>query len=144
MYEGAIRVPFMVQWKGTIPSGQVYDKPVSSFDIFGTAAANSAAVTVPKQVEGVDLIPFVTGKNTASPHKTLFWRQGGKTAIRHGDWKLVRMGKRLGPGNTKWELYDLSNDIAEETNLAQSNPKRLAELVAIWDKMNGEMREPLF
>lgn len=144
MYEGAIRVPFMVQWKGTIPSGQVYDKPVSSLDIFGTAAANSAAVTAPKQVEGVDLIPFVTGKDSSSPHKTLFWRQGGKTAIRHGDWKLVRMGKRLGPGNAKWELYDLSNDIAEETNLAESNPKRLAELIAIWDKMNGEMQEPLF
>lgn len=144
MYEGAIRVPFMVQWKGTISSGQVYDKPVSSFDIFGTAAANSAAVTAPKQVEGVDLIPFVTGKDSGSPHKTLFWRQGGKTAIRHGDWKLVRMGKRLEPGNAKWELYDLSKDIAEESNLAESNPKRLAELIAIWDKMNGEMREPLF
>ena len=144
MYEGAIRVPFMVQWKGTIPSGQVYDKPVSSFDIFGTAAANIAAMKAPTQVEGVDLIPFITGKDTGNPHKTLFWRQGGKTAIRHGDWKLVRMGKKFEPGNAKWELYDLSKDVAEETNLSKSNPKRLAELIAIWDKINGEMRVPLF
>jgi arylsulfatase A-like enzyme len=144
MYEGAIRVPFMVQWKGTIPAGQVYHKPVASYDIYATAAANSTAVTAPKQVEGVDLIPFITQKNDGRPHKTLFWRQGGKTALRHGDWKLVRMGKRLGPGNAKWELYDLSKDISEKTNLAETHPERLAELVSIWEKWNGEMREPLF
>ncbi|MDF1861724.1 MAG: sulfatase [Verrucomicrobiales bacterium] len=144
MYEGAIRVPFMMQWKGEIPAGQVYDKPVSSFDIFATAAANSAGVTAPKQVEGVDLIPYLTGKNDGAPHETLFWRQGGKTALRHGDWKLVRMGKRLVAGKANWELYDLSKDISEENNLAKSNPERLAELVEIWEKMNGEMSEPLF
>jgi len=144
MYEGAIRVPFMMQWKGEIPSGQVYDKPVSSFDIFATAAANSAGVTAPKQVEGVDLIPYLIGKNDGVPHETLFWRQGGKTALRHGDWKLVRMGKRLVAGKANWELYDLSKDISEENNLAASEPERLAELVEIWEKQNSEMSEPLF
>jgi hypothetical protein len=54
------------------------------------------------------------------------------------------MGKRFGPGKAKWELYDLSKDISEETNVANTQPARLAELVAIWEKMNGEMREPLF
>ena len=144
MYEGGLRVPFMMQWKGTIPSGQIYEKPVSSFDIYATAAANSESVTAPKQIEGVDLIPFVTGKNPGTPHETLFWRQGGKTAIRHGDWKLVRMGKRLTPGKAKWELYDLSKDISEETNLAEANPETLAELVSLWENMNSEMRDPLF
>ena len=48
------------------------------------------------------------------------------------------------PGMAKWELYDLSKDISEETNLAGTHPERLAELVEIWEKMNGEMREPLF
>jgi len=144
MYEGAIRVPFMMQWKGEIPSGQVYDRPVSSFDIFATAAANSAGVTAPEQVEGVDLIPYLTGKNDGTPHETLFWRQGGKTALRHGDWKLVRMGKRLVAGKANWELYDLSKDISEENNLAAAEPERLAELVEIWEKQNSEMSEPLF
>ncbi|TWT81341.1 Arylsulfatase [Planctomycetes bacterium CA13] len=144
MYEGGLRVPFMMQWKGTIPSGQIYEKPVSSFDIYATAAASSEGVTAPKQIEGVDLIPFVTGKNSSTPHKTLFWRQGGKTAIRHGDWKLVRMGKRFEPGKAKWELYDLSKDISEEINLAKSHPERLVELVKLWEQMNGEMVEPLF
>ncbi len=144
MYEGALRVPFMMQWKGTVPAGQVYDKPVSSFDIFATAAANSAAVTAPKQVEGVDLIPFLTGKDNGRPHETLFWRQGGKSGLRHGDWKLVRMGKKTTVGRAQWELYDLSKDISEENNLAAANPERLAELVEIWEGMNGEMSEPLF
>ena len=144
MYEGAIRVPFMMQWKGEIPSGQVYEKPVTSFDIFATAAANSAGVTAPRQVEGVDLIPYLTGKNNGVPHETLFWRQGGKTALRHGDWKLVRMGKRLVAGQANWELYDLSEDLSEENNLAASQPERLAKLIEIWETHNSEMSEPLF
>ena len=144
LYEGGVRIPFMMQWKGTIAPGQVYTKPVSSFDIYATAAANSEGVTAPKQVEGVDLIPFVTGKVTGTPHETLFWRQGGKAGLRHGDWKAVRMGGRKSPGKAKWELYDLSKDLSETTNLASSNPRRLAELVALWEKMNGEMSEPLF
>ena len=144
MYEGGLRVPFMVQWKGTIPAGQVYKKPVSSFDIYATAVANSEGVTAPKQIEGVDLVPFLTGKDTGTPHETLFWRQGGKAGLRHGDWKLVRMGGRKAVGKARWELYDLSKDLSEETNLAKSNPERLAELVALWEKMNGEMSEPLF
>ena len=143
MYEGAIRVPFMVQWKGRLPAGRVYDKPVSSMDIFATASAIAGAKT-PKQVEGVDLIPFLTGKDNGRPHQTLYWRQGGKTALRHGDWKLVRMGKRFESGNAKWELYDLSKDISEENNLATSHPERLTELVELWEKMNGEMSERLF
>ncbi len=144
MYEGALRVPFMMQWKGTIPAGQTYEKPVSSFDIYATAAANSEGVIVPELVEGVDLVPFVTGKKKSVPHETLFWRQGGKSGLRHGDWKIVRMGGRKSPGKSPWELYDLSKDLSEETNLAQSDPERLTELVERWEKMNGEMAEPLF
>ena len=143
MYEGAIRVPFMVQWKGKLPSGKVYGKPVSSMDIFATAAAIAGAKT-PRQVEGVDLVPFLTGKDNGRPHQTLYWRQGGKTALRHGDWKLLRMGKRLDPGNARWELYDLSKDISEKQNLATSHPERLSELIERWQKMNAEMSDRLF
>jgi len=144
IYEGGLRVPFMMQWKGKIPAGQTYEKPVSSFDIYATAAANSEGVIAPEVVEGVDLVPFVTGKKTGPPHETLFWRQGGRYGLRHGDWKLVRMGGWRERGNAKWELYDLSKDLSEKTNLAKSKPERLTELVELWEKMNGEMAEPLF
>jgi len=143
MHEGGLRVPFMVQWKGTLPAGKVYEKPVTSLDIYATAAANAKA-TAPKNIEGVDLVPYLTGRNSGRPHETLFWRQGGKAGLRHGDWKLVRMGGRRDVGKAKWELYDLSNDLSEENNLANKNPARLNELVAIWEKMNGEMKEPMF
>lgn len=143
MYEGAIRVPFMVQWKGKLPSGSVYGNPVSSMDIFATAS-EVAGAKMSKQVEGVSLLPFITGKNKSRPHETLFWRQGGKTALRHGDWKLVRMGRRLNFGQAQWELYDLSKDISEATNLAETNPERVTQLRAIWEKMNSEMVDPLF
>ena len=144
MYEGGVRVPFVMQWKGTIPPGQVYENPISSFDIFATAAANAEHVTAPKQLEGADLIPYLTGEKEGRPHETLYWRQGGKAGLRHGDWKIVRMGKRNEFGKSKWELYDLSKDISEENNLAQSNPERLKELIRIWETMNDEMSEPLF
>ena len=143
MHEGGLRVPFMVQWKGTLPAGKVYEKPVTSLDIYATAAANAKA-TAPENIEGVDLLPYLTGRKPGRPHETLFWRQGGKAGLRHGDWKLVRMGGRRTVGNANWELYDLSNDLSEENNLAKKNPERLTELVAIWEKMNGEMQEPMF
>jgi len=138
MYEGALRVPFMVQWKGKLPAGKVYDKPVSSMDIFATASAVAGAKT-PKQVDGVDLIPYLTGENDGRPHETLFWRQGKRYGLRHGDWKLLQMR-----GRAKWELYDLSKDMSETTDLAKEHPERLGELIALWEKTNGQMRAPLF
>ena len=141
MYEGGLRVPFMVQWKGQIPAGKVYDLPVSSMDIFPTACGIAYAY-VGKKIDGVDLLPFLKSDNETRPHETLFWRQGARTAIRHGDWKLVRMGHRNRPG--AWELYDLSKDLSENTNLAKTYPDRLKALIAIWEKMNSQMSEPLF
>ena len=143
MYEGAIRIPFMVQWKGKLPMGKIYQKPVSSMDIFATAAAIASAKT-PTQVEGVNLIPYLTGEDDRRPHETLFWRQGGKTAMRHVDWKLVRMGGRARVGKAAWELYDLSKDVSETNNLAKDHPDVLEQLIERWQTMNNEMLEPLF
>jgi len=144
MYEGGLRVPFMVQWKGTLPAGQVYNKPVSSLDIYATAAANSG-VKAPDNIEGVDLVPYLTGKNSGNPHETLFWRQGGRAGLRHGDWKLVRMVRWGQPASKgRWELFDLSKDLSEETDLAKVNPEKLADLIALWETMNGEMSEAMF
>jgi arylsulfatase B len=143
MYEGGLRVPFMAQWKGTLPEGKVYEKPVSSLDIYATATANSG-IEAPTHIEGVDLVPYLTGKNSGNPHETLFWRQGGRAGLRHGDLKLVRMGGRKKATQAGWELYDLSKDLSEETDLAKANPEKLAELIVLWEKMNGEMSAPMF
>jgi len=136
MYEGGIRIPFMVQWKGKIPAGKVYDKPVISCDIFPTVIS-AAGAAIPENLDGVDLLPYLLGKNLEQPHINLFWRQGEKTALRSGDWKIVM-------NNKKWELYNLTEDISETNNLSAQNPEKFIELKASWEKLNGEMIEPLF
>lgn len=142
MYEGAIRVPFMVQWKGKIPRGKLFHSAVSAMDLFATAAV-AANTTIPDLVEGVDLVPYLNGEKEGLPHETLYWRQGGRTALRHGDWKIVRM-KTKTQSNVSWELYDLANDLSETKDLAGDHPERLRDLIELWEKKNQAMSEPLF
>ena len=134
VYEGGMRVPFLVSWPAKIKPGK-YEQPVIALDFLPTslAAADSADLT-PKNLDGVNLLPFLSGEKTSAPHDTLFWRTGGpggNNAIRHGTMKLVRLGK-AGP-----ELYDLATDIGESKNLAAEKPAVVQELVAAiaeWEK----------
>lgn len=133
--EGGVRVPFYAQWKGKIPAGQVYDNPVIQLDIVPTAlAAAGVAVDPSSQLDGVDLLPYLTGKNAEKPHDALFWRLGDQWAVRNGDWKLV--ASRLDGLTPK--LYDLSKDIGEANDLAASNPEKVVELKAEWDAWNAD------
>ena len=143
MYEGGLRVPFLMQWKGKISPGEVYTQPVSSMDIFATAATWANA-EIPDQVEGVNLLPYLNGKDEVRPHETLFWRQGNKTALRHKDWKLVKMGRRGRGTPEKWELYHLPTDLSETHDRSTEEPEKLAELLELWQTMNAEMKDPLF
>jgi arylsulfatase A-like enzyme len=136
VYEGGIRVPFVVSWPKKIPSGSTYAKPVVSLDVFATsvALANEANHESDK-LEGVNLIPFLTGENKASPHERLFWRTGGGAtfAVREGNWKLV--GKLDGQS----ELFDLDADIAEKNDLAKkeiARTKLLEDAYREWDSKN--------
>jgi arylsulfatase A-like enzyme len=140
MYEGGLRIPFMVQWKGQLPAGKVYPGFVVSVDIFATAANLGGATT--RHIDGVNLMPFLTGKNPDPPRDTFYWRQGNKTAFRKGPWKLVSM--RHKQAKPVWELYNIANDISETTNLAAQQPDRLNRLVTLWQTMDDTMKEPLF
>lgn len=142
VYEGGIRVPFLAQWKGTIPKGKVYRQPVISLDVFATAASLSkASLPKNKKFDGVNLIPYLTGEKKGPPHQKLFWRIGARAALRLGDWKLLRQTKRA---NGSWELYNLEKDLGEKTNLASKEPEKLEELKSAWEKMNAEMIEPVW
>ena len=136
--EGGIRVPFFVQWKAKLPAGVVYEQPVIQLDFVPTAlaAAGAPAVTDTK-LDGVNLLPQLTGENKAAPHEALYWRFGPQTAIRMGNWKLVKHNQ-----SQSRELYDLSKDIGETTDLAKQHPDRFAELEAAWKKWDGELVEP--
>ncbi|MBN1417856.1 MAG: sulfatase-like hydrolase/transferase [Planctomycetes bacterium] len=142
MYEGGIRVPFIIQWKGTLPAGATYDRPVSTIDVFATASA-AARIPTPRDrpIDGMDLLPYVTGKKEGAPHETLYWRMGRIGALRKGDWKIVVLGLgiRAAP---KVQLFDLGRDIGEAEDLAERMPERRDELLAAWRAIDSEMVEP--
>ena len=151
-YEGGIRVPLMMQWKGHLPAGKVDDRPVIQLDILPTALAAAGVEIKPEwKLDGVNLLPYLNGQKSGAPHEALYWRFGQQMAIRMGDWKLVRTigckgvegTEHLGPASTDGaELYNLAKDIGEKNNLAEQEPAKFKELAAVWDKWNSELVEP--
>ena len=134
-FEGGPRVPFIAQWKGKIPAGKTYDFPVMNLDVLPTALiAAGGKPEASWSLDGVDLMPYLTGKQTSRPHQTLYWRYGPQWAIRHGDLKLV-VSKG---GSGQPELYDLATDIGESKDLASAQPAKVKELRALWDKWSAE------
>ena len=138
MYEGGIRVPFMVQWPDRLKAGQVYEHPVIALDILPTAAA-AAGAELPKdrKLDGVDLLPYLAGKRGTQPHEMLFWRAGQNSAARKGNWKLVKMGGETG-------LFDLASDVGESKDLKQEKPGVLKEMEAAFERWNSQMIEPVW
>ena len=141
--EGGIHVPFFVSWPGKLPAGKVYDQPVTVLDILPTACAVAGAKT-DADLDGVNLLPHLTGETTAEPHAALYWRFGPQKAIRKGQWKLVDWRDFATKQNSGWQLYDLANDVGEKHNLAAAQPKRVAELSAAWDAWNTRNITPLW
>ena len=140
MWEGGIRVPFLVHWKGTLPAGKTYDRPVSSLDILPTALAAAGGQSIAKEpLDGVDLLPYLSGRKSGDPHETLFWRiaERGIWAVRSGDHKLVRQG-----GETK--LHDLATDIRETHDLAGQLPEVRDRLQKAVDQWQAGLPKPLW
>ncbi len=138
-FEGGPRVPFLAQWKGKLPAGKTYDLPVLNLDVLPTAlAAGGTPVESNAKLDGVNLLPYLTGDNKARPHETLYWRFGPQWAVRHGDLKLV-VSKG---GSGEPELYDLTADIGESKDLAKSQPEKVKQLQALYDAWNAEQAEP--
>ena len=151
-WEGGIRVPFIMRWKGRISEGRVDARPIIQLDVMPTALA-AAGVPLDRQsnVDGVNLLPFITGENRGSPHEALYWRLGGMMAIRKGDWKLVKTQDGPLPSDPSVlsdlsgaELYNLATDIGETKNLAASNQAKARELAEQWQRWNRELATPLW
>jgi arylsulfatase A-like enzyme len=119
--EVGIRVPLLARWPGKIPAGQVFEYPVSSLDFAATANA-LAGLPADPQLDGVDLIPHLTGANSSAPHAALYWRFWSQAAIRKGRWKLLH---KVGEPD---RLFDLASDEHERLDLAAAYPARVAEL----------------
>ncbi|MCB1205740.1 MAG: sulfatase-like hydrolase/transferase, partial [Verrucomicrobiae bacterium] len=126
--EGGMHVPFLISWPGKIPGGQIYEHPVSALDVAATAVAAGKVEAAQGELDGIDLMPFLTGERKEAPHEALYWRWMAQSAIREGNWKLLRGGERE-------YLYDLSTDIEEKDNLAARNPEiasRLRGKLSAW------------
>jgi arylsulfatase A-like enzyme len=137
-WEGGFRLPWMVQWKGKLPTGQVSDLPVSTLDVMPTCVNLGGGTVDPAwKLDGVDLLPFLTGAKQGRPHETLCWRIDGMWAIRNGDMKLV-VGE---PGHAP-ELFNLATDLGEKNDLAASQPDKVKELKLLWDQWNAQLAAP--
>jgi arylsulfatase A-like enzyme len=143
VWEGGIRVPFFVSWPGKLPAGVTYAHPVSTLDVLPTSCAASKAIR-PDGLEGVDLLPYLSGANKEPPHPTLYWRFGPQKAIRDHNWKLVDARDMQAKTQTGWQLFDLNSDIAETKNLAAENPTMVRDLAQKWDAWNEKNIDPIW
>ncbi len=137
LFEGGIRVPFAMQWPGTIAPKQIYEHSIISLDIFATAVAQ-AKVTPKNKLDGVNLIPYLTGKNKNAPHDALYWKMTDKEsfAIIKGDYKLVSIK------NSTPMLFNLKKNSTEKNPLNDSiKAKSLKNLYEIW---NAKTINPIF
>lgn len=138
VFEGGIRVPFMVSWKGVLPAGKVYDHPVISLDIHPTILAAAGVEPPPDaRLDGVDLLPYLKGEKTERPHDTLFWRFGNQWAVRSGDWKLLKATQDADP-----MLFNLRDDVGEQNDLAAGEPERAKTLRGVYEEWNKQLASP--
>ncbi|MBM3847761.1 MAG: sulfatase, partial [Verrucomicrobia bacterium] len=141
MYEGGIREPLLVRWPAVVKSGSIISTPVSSPDFFPTLLEITGWPKEGQMLDGVSLLPLLKGGTL--PERALFWHyphygnQGGapSAAVRRGDWKLIEWQE---DGRT--ELFNLAQDIGEQSDLAAKEPRRVSQLrdeLHAWQKQVG-------
>ena len=132
LFEGGIRVPFLARWPGVFAAGKDYTQPLCATDLLPTfLAATGATPPAWSDSDGVNLLPFLAGRESGRPHETLFWRMNVAAAVRDGDWKLIRIR-----GHDPL-LFNLAADLSEKHDLAAQQPAKTAELLAkivAWEK----------
>ena len=139
VYEGGIRVPFIVRWPGRLPRGAVCREPVICLDIMPTiCAAVGVALPAGRVYDGKNLLPVLRGEAKQPLHEALYW-DGASTqwGVRMGKWKLLN--NRQGA----LELYDLHADLGEKTNLAGQHPEIVKRLQQTYMKWKSEMAPQL-
>lgn len=144
-FEGGIRVPLLMRWPGVIQPETTYDESVITFDLSATALHLAKGDTA--GIDGVNLLPFLSGKARGKPHEALFWRsrtRNNNYAVIKGDWKYVystQGTERPGPKQTlaRDMLFNIAEDIGETKELSAQYPELLSELKALYAKWDAEV-----
>lgn len=132
-YDGGIHTPFIMKWPKIVQPNSVYEKMVSSLDIAPTILA-AAGMEVPSCFDGVDLMPYLDGRKSLSPHEELCWKMNKQWAIRNLEWKLVCSN----PDN-RVRLFHISEDPYEKIDLASTRPdivRKMKTRYDAWDAKN--------
>ncbi|MCB9013327.1 MAG: arylsulfatase [Bacteroidales bacterium] len=131
LYEGGVRSPMIVWWPETIRQGSKSDLISAFWDVLPTLA-DIASISVPEKIDGISFLPELLGKKQEQ-HDHLYWEfheQGGKQAVRKGNWKLIKLNV-YNPEKTQIELYDLTNDPEEQNDVSQRHPDIVTQLEEI-------------
>lgn len=141
LFDGGIRVPFAMQWPAKIKAGTIYDDPVISLDIFATVIAQTQTpVKTKNSIDGVNLLPHLTGENKNAPHEYLFWRKfdAQDFAVRNGNQKMV-----IKKGSEKM-LFDLKKDISEQNDLSVERKEQAETILTELKKWESVTIAPKF
>jgi arylsulfatase A-like enzyme len=146
-FEGGIRVPAIISWKGVIPEGIENKEMCMSMDILPTIAEFCGIKEIPKEVEGKSMKTVIL-ENRASLYELNYWQLGKQWAVRQGDWKLI--GNPVDPSPSKVSLNfpidnlflsNLKTDVSESKNLANDFPEKVKELIELYKKWNFAKQE---
>lgn len=137
LYEGGMRVPFIAYWPGKIQAGAISHMQAAGWDMMPTFVKllGEDENWRVEAMDGLSILPTLTGKGIQQEHDFLYWEfheEGGRQAVRAGDWKLIR--QNIKSGNPTHELYNIAEDPHEDNDLAASNPNKVEELKAIMDR----------
>ncbi|MHC4097535.1 MAG: sulfatase/phosphatase domain-containing protein, partial [Planctomycetota bacterium] len=128
--EGGIRVPFIARWPGKVPAGKSSHEIIAFQDMMPTFA-ELAGVNCPDNIDGISVVNALLGGEVKNPHKYLYWDYGHcrsryDQAVRLSNWKGIRLGRQ-----NKIQLYDLSTDVSEETDVANMHPEVIGHIETI-------------
>ena len=132
LYEGGIRVPFLMRWPGAMPANVVEDRMVSALDLFPTALAAAGAGAAVR--DGVDLRTGLSVDQSKPLHEQFYWRYGSQAALRERQWKVVRLKP-----DAEWQLFDLNADLSEARDVASMHPDIRDRLSADWTRQNDSL-----
>lgn len=139
LYEGGIRVPFIVKWDGVVRQGATNDHISAFWDMLPTFC-ELAVADIPIETDGISMVSTLKGQDNQQSHPYLYWEfheQGGKQAVRKGNWKAVMLNMFENPEGPI-ELYNLDIDKKEENNVAAAHPEIVKDMREIMKNAHKE------